>query len=146
MNVSSIHKLSQWCILSTHHSKYILRDVLIYHELSKCYAPDELVYLTILYALRHQINITDCLTSGATTFVNWSQLEYPYQNHIGPKNYSVISVKEMDYLLKQPCLFGRKFNSECKVVNSESPMLDDVPLSGNQEIYQLSQYLTHRIC
>ena len=67
-------------------------------------------------------------------------MDYPYQNHYGLKNYNVITMEEIDYLIKQPCLFGRKFNSDCKVIKNK------IPLLFNEEIYQLSQYLTKRIC
>ena len=44
-------------------------------------------------------------------------MDYPYQNHSGLKNYNVITTEEIDYLIKQPCLFGRKFNQECIIHN-----------------------------
>lgn len=132
MDISKIHKSSQWCILSKHHSELILNDKINCEELSKCYAPDELVYLTILYVYKNELIITNNLTSGATTFTNWS--------HDGLKNYNVITTEEIDYLIKQPCLFGRKFNSDCKVIKNK------IPLLNNEKIDQLSQYLTKRIC
>lgn len=140
MDISKIHKTSQWCILSNRHSKIILKNRVIYEKLSKCYAPDELVYLTILYAYKHKIIMTNNLSSGTTTFTNWSNMNYPYQNHYGLKNYNEIIKEEIDYLIKQPCLFGRKFSPDCKVIkNKESPDL-------NTEIDKLSQYLIKKIC
>ena len=140
MNMSKIYKSSQWCILSKHHSEIILKDKIHCEELSKCYAPDELVYLTILYVHKNELIITKKATSGATTFTNRSNMDYPYQYHDGLKNYGKITKQEIDYLLKQPCLFGRKFNPDCKVIKNE------IPLLNNEEIDQLSQYLTKRIC
>ena len=140
MDISKIHKSSQWCILSKHHSEIILKDKINYEELSKCYAPDELVYLTILYVYKNELIITNNVASSATTFTNWSDMDYPYQDHYGLKNYSKITKQEIDYLLKQPCLFGRKFNPDCKVIKNK------IALPFNEEIDQLSQYLTKRIC
>jgi hypothetical protein len=44
--------------------------------------------------------------------------DYPYldgKENANPYAYDTISTEEMDYLLAQPCLFGRKFNKNCKV-------------------------------
>ena len=147
MNISNIHKASQWCILAQHHSEIILKDKLIYKELSKCFAPDELVYLTILImygtkeGFKNEIIITTNSSTNATTFTNWSDMDYLYVHHNkGPKNYNIITKEEIDYLIKQPCLFGRKFKPECKVIQNKIPLLFD------KKINNLSQYLTKLIC
>ena len=138
MDISKIHKTSQWCILSTRHSKIILKDNIICEELKNCYAPDELVYLTILYQYKNEFIITNNLNSGATTFTNWSFMNYPYKKcRGGLKNYNMITTEELDYLLEQPCLFGRKFISGCIVINNNIKQ---------QSHDQLSKYLTERIC
>ena len=135
LKISKIHKSSQWCILNKKHSKIILKDRIIYKKLSKCYAPDELVYLTILNKYNKELIITNNLTSGATTFTNWSDMNYPYQNHMEIKNYEIITLDEINYLIKQPCLFGRKFKSDCKIIKRNGLLYED----------DLSQYLTKRI-
>ena len=50
---------------------------------------------------------------------NWKNMDYPYQDHCG-LNCDKITKEEIDYLLKQPCLFGRKFNPDCKVIKNNS--------------------------
>ena len=74
-------------------------------------------------------------------------MDYPYQNHYGLKNYNAITIEEIDYLLKQPCLFGRKFNPECKVTKMKFQVVNKIPqpLLNNSEI-ELSQYLSKIIC
>ena len=106
-----------------------------YHET----VPDEHCYLTKLFQskLDSEIIYTHNVASGATTFTNWLDMDYPYQNHSGLKNYNVITTQEIDYLLKQPCLFGRKFNPHCKVIKNK------IQLLFNEEI---EQYLTKIIC
>tara|TARA_X000000950_G_scaffold286675_1_gene396297 strand:- start:1347 stop:2240 length:894 start_codon:yes stop_codon:yes gene_type:complete len=133
-----IHKASQWCILSSHHSKIILKDKNICESLRKCYAPDELVYLTILLEqYKNEIVLTKQSSSGATTFTNWSDFDYlyPYKNSATLKNYHVIDLKEINYLIQQPCLFGRKFDTNCKIIKNNIPLHLD-----------LSQYLIKKIC
>ena len=90
--------------------------------------------------LTSEIITTPNAASGATTITNWKNMDYPYQDHCGLKNYDKITKEEIDYLLKQPCLFGRKFNPDCKVIKNNSQLLN------NEEIDQLTQYLTKRIC
>jgi hypothetical protein len=57
--------------------------------------------------------MTDNLPNGATTFTNWEGTLYKYASKSGLKNYYSISAEEIKYLLKSPCLFGRKFNTAC---------------------------------
>lgn len=109
---------------------------------TQVYAPAEYFYYTFIKILNleNEIITTPNLPSGATTFTNWCDMDYLYQNHNGLKNYNVIPMEEIDYLIKQPCLFGRKFNPDCKVIQNK------IPLLFNKEINSLSQYLTKLIC
>jgi hypothetical protein len=129
LNVKEIHKAAQWCILKKEHSQIILNDKNILQKLSNCYAPDELVYLTILYKYKNELIITNNLTSGATTFTNWFNMDYLYQNHGGLKNYDKITLEEINYLLNQPCLFGRKFNPNCKIIKIKNNLNKKIKLS-----------------
>lgn len=66
-------------------------------------------------------------------------MKYPYQNNGGLKNYNQITIEEINYLIKQPCLFGRKFNPGCIVVQSNSTL-------PNGLVESLLEYLTKQIC
>lgn len=138
INKKFIKKASQWSILNYKHAKLLIseNDYINWFNYQDT-VPDEHCYITKLFQLKldSEIITTHNLASGATTFINWSNMDYPYQNHSGLKNYNEITTQEIDYLLTQPCLFGRKFNVDCKVIQ----LLD-------KEIDNLSNYLTKIIC
>jgi hypothetical protein len=53
------------------------------------------------------------LTNNATTFTNWSDMDYKYVGNESPKYYKNISNEELDYLINNSkCFFGRKFYRE----------------------------------
>ena len=135
INKNIIKKASQWCILNYKHAKILITEN-DYMEWFNYYdtVPDEHCYLTKLFQLGLDLEIiyTINLSSGATTFINWSNMDYPYQNHNGLKNYSIISEEEINYLIEQPCLFGRKFNLDCKVID-------------NEKVKGISEYLSIKI-
>tara|TARA_Y100000591_G_scaffold45638_1_gene34160 strand:+ start:4165 stop:4977 length:813 start_codon:yes stop_codon:yes gene_type:complete len=141
INKKYIKKYSQWSILNYKHAKLLITekdymDWFNYHGT----VPDEHCYLTKLFQskLDSEIIITHNLSSGATTFINWSNMDYPYQKPKKKvKNYNYITTEEIDYLIKQPCLFGRKFNPKCKVIKNK------IPSFFYEEI---DKYLTKRIC
>ena len=143
INKNYIKKASQWSILNYKHSKLLITEsdymnLFNYRET----VPDEHCYITKLFLSKLDLEIitTPNLASGATTFTNWCDMDYPYQNHSGLKNYNVITTEEIDYLIKQSCLFGRKFNPDCKVIKI------NIPSQLIEETYQLFQYLTTKIC
>jgi hypothetical protein len=87
---------------------------------------DEIYYHTFMKhaQLDDQVVKTPNLSSGATTFTLWGDMkDYPYlkgkEASANPYSYDTISSEEMDYLLAQPCLFGRKFNKNCVVIESD---------------------------
>ena len=57
-------------------------------------------------------------------------------NYIGFDTYQ----DEINYLIGQPCLFGRKFNSKCKIIQNKSN------LQNVEKIRNLTHYLTKKIC
>jgi hypothetical protein len=87
---------------------------------------DEIYYHTYIkhHGLDDQVVKTPNLSSGATTFTIWSDMtDYPYldgKDKASPYSYETISREEIDYLLSQPCLFGRKFNVNCKVLTDHN--------------------------
>ena len=139
INKNIIKKASQWCILNYKHSKLLIteKDYINWFNYNET-VPDEHCYLTKLFQskLDSEIISTTNLASGGTTFTNWSDMNYPYQNHSGLKNYNEITMEEIDYLIKQPCLFGRKFNIDCKVIENKNGV----------EVEKLSGYLIKTIC
>ena len=90
------------------------RESLKYYH--KVFASDEICYITNIYrrGLENEIIATNYLSAGATTFTNWSDMDYAFEvPEDGLKNYDFISEEELEYLLKSPSLFGRKFNASC---------------------------------
>ena len=111
-----INKASQWCILNRKHTSLILTDKDYIKAFLKTYAPDELYYISSIFKnnLQNEIITTPNVAAGTTTFTNWSDMDYPYQDHSALKNYSFITQEELSYLLDSKSLFGRKFKTECK--------------------------------
>ena len=143
LNRKFIKKGSQWCILNYKHAKLLITEMDYMNWFNYNGAvPDEHCYLTKLFKskLDSEIITTPNLASGATTFTNWRDMDYPYQNHYGLKNYDVITKEEIDYLITQPCLFGRKFNPDCKVIIKKNSLI------FNERIELLTQYLSKKVC
>ena len=143
----NIQKTSNWFILDKNIGIILCSKKLdeINNVWKNIYCPEEHFFISEVFKnnLTSEIITTPNLASGATTFTNWNDMDYPYQDHYGLKTYGIITKQEIDYLLKQPCLFGRKFNPDCKVIEN------NIPLLFNKEINQLSllsEYLTERIC
>ena len=129
LNKTSIKKAHQWCILNEKHAKILLNEIdyMVWFDYERT-VPDEHCYITKLFQseLEDEIIITHDLSYGATTFTNWGLS--------GLKNYDVITMDEIENLLKKPCLFGRKFNTDCKVIKNDK-------LNMKVEYQDISQYL-----
>lgn len=80
-------------------------------------APEEFFYITSAYnlGLNEEIVETPNLAEGATTFTNWPDMNYKYIGVGHLKNYTSITVEELNYLRSSPCLFGRKFLKGCQI-------------------------------
>ena len=117
-NVDNIRKAFQWCILSRQHAILLYNDREIYY---KWYVdvkiPDESCYITYLNhkKLQNEIIFVYDSVNNSTTFVNWFDMDYKYQDKEGiPKFYDTITNEELDYLVQESkCLFGRKFKNTC---------------------------------
>jgi hypothetical protein len=115
----NIQKSSQWCILNRKHSEILTSYTDT--EYTKLYknicAPDEICYITTLFInnLQEEIIATHNSTNNATTFINWSNMNYAFPSSSGLKNYTFISEEEIRYLINSDCFFGRKFNRDCLV-------------------------------
>lgn len=112
-----IQKSSNWFILNRATAEKIVNydSAQINLEYGNISSPEEHFYITLIhkYGLDNRIKMTPNLANGATTFTNWAGMDYKYPCFQRLKEYSVISMEEIDHLLKSPCLFGRKFNREC---------------------------------
>ena len=136
-NPNFFGKSSQWVILNREMVQKIafVDDTTIDEELSDMLAPDEIYYLTYIKRnhMEDQLIKTQNLSSGATTFTYWQDMEsYPFpKTNANPYAYDTIDQQEIDYLLAEPCLFGRKFNQNCNVK------------MNNNEIVSLYDYYTY---
>jgi hypothetical protein len=118
IDINYIQKASQWCILSRKHANILYNDRNIYYEwYIDVNIPDESAYITYLNykKLQNELITTNNSANNATTFTNWSDMDYKYKGG-SPKYYEEISDEELDYLIKESkCLFGRKFKSTCNL-------------------------------
>jgi len=116
-----IQKSSAFFII--HRDIYILYEKYsaeeIYKRYKNIFSPDEHFFITEIYKNKLTDNIitTPNIADGATTFTNWCDMNYKYNdnNNKGLKNYNDISEEELEYLINSKSLFARKFNNECAV-------------------------------
>jgi hypothetical protein len=125
-----IQKSSNWIILNRNIARVAITNTRDYIDQywKGIYAPEEHYFITEVFkhGLTAEIKTTNWSSaSGATTFTNWHDSDYLYPYYHGLKNYSQIILEEIEYLVNQPCLFGRKFNPGCMVIcntsNESSP-------------------------
>jgi len=120
-NKDIIHKSSEWFILNRTLCECILNvdKTNIDNKYKDIDCPEEHFFITTIFynQLQNEIVTTPNLANGATTFTNWQGMDYKYPSYNALKNYSSITEEELIYLMKSPCLFGRKFNPECKFYN-----------------------------
>jgi hypothetical protein len=116
-DIKNIQKSSNWFILNRKICDLVVNydETKINEEYTYIISPEEHYYITIIFHknLQNEIIITPNLANDATTFTNWKDMEYKYSSERGLKNYDIISIDEIKYLLNSKCLFGRKFNREC---------------------------------
>jgi hypothetical protein len=117
IEVKNIQKSSQWCILNRKHSEIIISysDTEYIKLYKNVYAPDEIFYITTIFInnLQEEIITTPNSANNATTFTNWSDMDYAFPSSEGLKNYTFISEEEIHHLINSDCLFGRKFHIDC---------------------------------
>ena len=117
-----ISKASQWIILNRQ-----LVETLAFvnpNEINETFygvfAPDEIYYATYIKKnnLDNQIKETFYSPINATTFTLWHDMKYKYHDGSATgtlKNYTNISIEELNYLLNSNALFGRKFLKGCTI-------------------------------
>ena len=95
-------------------------------------APEEFFYFTYikLLGLENHVITTYNSATDATTFNNWTFMDYKYKSTRGVKNYSFISEEELHYLINSPCLFGRKFIKGCINSLNNKYYLDTITTSN----------------
>ena len=118
-----IQKASQWSILNKKHATLLSEkpEYIPWFEYynEKCIA-DEHAYITYLFSqdLEKELKITDNIAIDATTFTNWSDMDYKFHSSednctYGLKNYKKISEEELKYIAQSKSLFARKFDGDC---------------------------------
>lgn len=125
------YKAHQWCILNRKHATIMVNNEPLYIDwfTEENVAPDEYCYIATIYYLKldNEIITTNHSANNATTFTNWSNMNYRYSVNISPsykiynnyglKNYDFISDEELEYLFNSRCFFGRKFTSNIILIN-----------------------------
>jgi len=115
-----ISKSHNWFILNRKLVEKLCfdKDEILNLQYAKIYAPAEYFYYTYikLLGLENEIITTANLSNDATTFTNWSDIDYKFCHSSGLKNYNSISEEEIIYLLNSKCLFGRKFHTKCNLL------------------------------
>lgn len=136
----NVKKASQWCILTKNIAQFLAEsDDLLeqLYESEKTELADEYFYISYLHYLNKQnvIQKSDYAIVSATTFEYWNDKGYKFNSNFissHPDNWDRrlktfydISGEELKYLLKSPCLFGRKFSGNC-TIDGRVPLLDGV--------------------
>ncbi len=116
-DINNIMKASQWSILCRKHAEILYNDKEIYYKwYENVQIPDESAYITYLNHMKYQNELitTNNSANNATTFTNWSDMDYKYVGNESPKYYKNISNEELNYLVNDSkCFFGRKFHKDC---------------------------------
>ena len=133
LKYSTIRKSSNWFILNRRLVYIVINNDTYVNFFKDISCPEEHYFITIINdcGLMDDFIITPNLSNGATTFTNWSDMDYgddcececececncscKLVSKDGLKNYDFISDCELKYLLRSPCLFGRKFNKGCRI-------------------------------
>ena len=126
-----IMKSANWFILNRAQAICVCEPPasVIFERYSKVHTPEEHYFITRLcnMGFMPEIVATQNLANGATTFCNWPDMDYPDKFLVKTgylKTYTEITQEEVFYLLKSPCLFGRKFDKACIVSDLSACPLD----------------------
>lgn len=119
-----ISKSSNWFILNREHADIVLHSTQELEWFRNIECPEEYYFITIIRAKGNSRALITTMNESekATTFTNWQGNEYKFVHNHGLKRYHDIDYNELYYLLSAPCLFGRKFEEDCKV-NRTIPLL-----------------------
>lgn len=126
---SKIDKSNKWFILNRTIAKASSREksFQLNHLYKNVHCPEEHYYITLVNQLGLQDNVSykDTYLDQATTFANWNypDLEYEYKSKEKtkehPQEYLHIKEEELIHLLNAPCLFARKFNKDCFIIDKD---------------------------
>jgi hypothetical protein len=131
-----IQKAANWFILNNNIAKILSQEdsLEVQRKYRSCGCPEEHYFLTTIYdnGLENQVIEIPNLQDGSVTMTNWNEPNYKYgrgyatKNYKGkwPKYYETIEKEEIDYLFTRPCLFARKFKTNC-IVLPENILLSD---------------------
>lgn len=125
VNELDIHKSCEWIIFNRKHAEICLEKSDYYLKaFNSVYAPEEHYFVSIIKRfMDYEVVYTPDLSDGAVTFVNWSRPNYRFNSNCGLKNYTEITSQELDFLFSSHSLFGRKFRTNCKVIQDTGPPL-----------------------
>lgn len=129
---------SNWFILNRELAEnMITNEASLLPKFNDIFCPEEHYFIMNVYLnnLQDQIVINN-YPEEYSTFTNWVYEknkgykfyeEHNYKSHKGGlKNYYVISIDEIKYLISSKCLFGRKINKECLVFERKSKKLTPI--------------------
>lgn len=122
LHPSQIYKSSNWFILNRRHAELCVTSNKLIPLFRYVASPEEHFYITLIRLAGGgtEMRCTPDLAAGATTFTNWEGMDYPWPSTRELKNYTDIRHEELIYLMRAPCLFGRKFRAGCTVDGAES--------------------------
>ena len=136
----NVRKASQWSILTREIAQYLAEsDDLLesLYESGKRGLADEYFYISYIFYLnkQHCIHEFHYEVANCTTFEYWNDREYISDGEFTSdhplgwerrlKTFHDISGRELLFLFNAPCLFGRKFSSDC-TVDGKSSLLERV--------------------
>lgn len=130
IDLKYIKKANNNSIINNKHARIIIdNEDLLKKWFSKVNNADEHCHITLLYYFGkdNELKLTNNTSySGATTFAAWEDMNDFINFKKSVKNLNVshameyidISKEELEYLIRSPCLFGRKFTEKCTVEGS----------------------------
>lgn len=138
MDKQYIKKANTNSIICNEHAKKIINNEHIAKEyFTTITSADEHIHISILYSLNLEEELVltpNTSYSGATTFAAWDDMIdfRVYNNSVKSNSYTYIHIckEELDDLINGKCLFGRKFNTDCKVIKTKDPFIIIDSLSG----------------
>lgn len=131
-----IKKANMMSILNRKHAQLVVENI---NTIIKWFdyqqtIPDEHCVITMLHYLGLEdeiITTNNTCYSGSTTFTAWSDMKdyREYKNSIKTNSYTYNHICKEEYivLVNTPCLFGRKFNIGCSVID-DSDNKNKIPL------------------
>jgi len=112
IDITHWYYADMWTILTREHVNLILNDETIMSYFENAFAWDENYPMYVLSFF----NELDNIKREKTTFVNWKEPVYHNDHSKSPKEYTLVTSEDIDYIKnKSSVLFARKFSKDSNI-------------------------------